>query len=218
MKKKAILYAVLAAMIITLSGVTLYYWYNSNHYVDTEDARMDGTIVKISPQISGKISDMSVAEGDQVKEGAIIARQVDFNLKVGDNLDLSVIKSPISGTVVKKYGNVGEVGVPGQPIAMVADLGSLYITANIEETKLYKVKTGQQVDFTIDSIPGVKFNGQVASIGDATVSTFSLLPSQNTGGNFTKVVQRVPVKIGIKNYQGQRLLPGMNAIVRIHIK
>jgi len=218
MKKKAILYAVLAAMIITLSGVTLYYWYNSNHYVDTEDARMDGTIVKISPQISGKISDMNVAEGDQVKEGAIIARQVDFNLKVGDNLDLSVIKSPISGTVVKKYGNVGEVGVPGQPIAMVADLGSLYITANIEETKLYKVKTGQQVDFTIDSIPGVKFNGQVTSIGDATVSTFSLLPSQNTGGNFTKVVQRVPVKIGIKNYQGQRLLPGMNAIVRIHIK
>lgn len=218
MKKKAIMYAVLAAMIITLSGVTLYYWYNSNHYVDTEDARMDGTIVKISPQISGKISDMNVAEGDQVKEGAIIARQVDFNLKVGDNLDLSVIKSPISGTVVKKYGNVGEVGVPGQPIAMVADLGSLYITANIEETKLYKVKTGQQVDFTIDSIPGVKFNGQVTSIGDATVSTFSLLPSQNTGGNFTKVVQRVPVKIGIKNYQGQRLLPGMNAIVRIHIK
>ena len=218
MKKKAILYAVLAAMIITLSGVTLYYWYNSNHYVDTEDARMDGTIVKISPQISGKISDMNVEEGDQIKEGAIIARQVDFNLKVGDNLDLSVIKSPISGTVVKKYGNVGEVGVPGQPIAMVADLGSLYITANIEETKLYKVKTGQQVDFTIDSIPGVKFNGQVASIGDATVSTFSLLPSQNTGGNFTKVVQRVPVKIGIKNYQGQRLLPGMNAIVRIHIK
>lgn len=218
MKKKAVLYAVLAAMIFTLSGVTFYYWYKSNHYVDTEDARVDGTIVKISPQISGKISEMNVAEGDPVREGAIIARQVDFNLKAGDNLDLSVIKSPVGGTIVKKYGNVGEVGVPGQPIAMVADLGSLYITANIEETKLYKVKVGQKVDFTIDSIPGVGFNGQVISIGDATVSTFSLLPSQNTGGNFTKVVQRIPVKIGIKNYQGQRLLPGMNAIVRIYVK
>lgn len=123
-----------------------------------------------------------------------------------------------SGTVIKKIGNVGEVGVPGQPVAMVADLSSLYITANIEETELYKVKPGQRVDFTIDSFPGTKFSGQVVSIGDATVSTFSLLPSQNTGGNFTKVVQRVPVKIGIKSYQGHRLLPGMNAIVRIYIK
>jgi multidrug resistance efflux pump len=186
--------------------------------VDTEDARVDGTIVKVSPQITGRISEMGVAEGDQVKEGAIIARQVEFNLSQSANLDLAVIKSPISGTVIKKIGNVGEVGVPGSTLVMVADLSSLYITANIEETKLYKVKPGQSVSFTVDSIPGVRFTGQVISLGEATNSTFSLLPSQNTGGNFTKVVQRVPVKISIKNYQGQRLLPGMNAIVRINVK
>jgi len=218
MKKKAILYLVLAAMIFSLSGVTLYYWYKNSHYVDTEDARVDGTIVKVSPQISGRISEMNVAEGDDVKEGAIIARQVDYQLTSGLNLDLAVIKSPIAGTVIKKIGNVGEIGTPGSPVVMVADLKSLYITANIEETELYKVKAGQSVDFTIDSIPGVKFSGQVISIGEATVSTFSLLPSQNTGGNFTKVIQRIPVKIGIKSYQGQHLLPGMNAIVRIYIK
>ncbi|NLI14452.1 MAG: HlyD family secretion protein [Peptococcaceae bacterium] len=218
MKKKAILYVVLAAMIFSLSGVTLYYWYKNSHYVDTEDARVDGTIVKISPQISGRISEIYVAEGDYVKEGAIIARQVDYQLTSGLNLDLAVVKSPISGTVIKKIGNVGEIGTPGSPVVMVADLKSLYITANIEETELYKVKPGQNVDFTIDSIPGVDFSGQVVSIGEATVSTFSLLPSQNTSGNFTKVVQRVPVKIGIKSYQGQRLLPGMNAVVRIYIK
>ncbi len=218
MKKKAILYVVLAAMVFSLTGVTLYYWYRNSHYVDTEDARVDGAIVKISPQISGRISEMNVAEGDFVKEGSIIARQVDFQLTSGLNLDLSVIKSPITGTVIKKIGNVGETGVPGSPIVMVADLKSLYITANIEETKLYKIKAGQNVDFTIDSIPGVEFSGQVISIGEATVSTFSLLPSQSTSGNFTKVIQRIPVKIGIKSYQGQRLLPGMNAIVRIYIK
>jgi len=222
MKKKALLYIVLAAMICTLAGVSCYYWYKNSHYVDTEDARVDGTIVKVSPQVSGKILEMNIAEGDTVREGQIIARQVEFtstpSVNAGANPELFIIKSPISGTVIKKIGNVGEVGVPGQPVAMVADLNSLYITANIEETDLYKVKTGQQVDFTIDSIPGVKFSGQVVSIGDATVSTFSLLPSQNTGGNFTKVVQRIPVKIGIKNYQGQRLLPGMNAVVRIYVK
>jgi multidrug resistance efflux pump len=217
MKNKAIIYAVLAAMILSLTGVSSYYWYKNAHYVDTEDARVEGTIVKVSPQISGKITEMNVEEGDLLKEGAIIARQVDYTLAQGANLDLSVIKSPLSGTVIKKIGNVGEVGVPGQPLVMVADLKNLYITANIEETKLNKIKAGQDVEFTIDSIPGIKFGGQVLSIGEATVSTFSLLPSQNTGGSFTKVVQRIPVKIGIKRYQGQRLLPGMNAVVRIHV-
>lgn len=218
MQKKMILYVALTAMILCLTAVSCYYWYQGANYVKTEDARVDGVIVKVSPQISGKITEMYVSEGDSVQEGAIIARQVDFTLTSGANLDLAVIKSPISGTVIKKIGNIGEVGVPGSPIAMVADLSSLYITANIEETKLYKIKAGQKVDFTIDSIPGVKFEGKVVSIGDATTSTFSLLPAQNTGGNFTKVVQRIPVKIGIKNYQGQRLLPGMNAIVKIYIK
>lgn len=218
MKKKAILYAVLAAMVLSMAGITLYYWYKGNHYVDTDDARVDGSIVKVSPQISGRIKEMNIAEGDPVEEGAILALQSDFTLKAGENLDLSVIKSPISGTIIKKIGNVGEVGVPGQPIAMVADLNSLYITANIEETELHKVKAGQKVDFTIDSIPGATFNGRIISIGEATVSTFSLLPQQNTGGNFTKVVQRVPVKIGINHYQGHRLLPGMSAVVRIYIK
>ncbi|BAF60966.1 hypothetical protein PTH_2785 [Pelotomaculum thermopropionicum SI] len=222
MKNKALIYTVLALMVLTLAGVTFYYWYQSVHYVKTEDARVDGTIVKVSPQVSGRISEMSVAEGDAVKEGQIIARQVDFtstpSVNAGANPELFVVRSPISGTVIKKIGNVGEVGVPGQPIVMVADLNSLYITANIEETDLYKVKVGQKVDFTIDSVPGVKFEGKVVSIGEATTSTFSLLPAQNTSGNFTKVVQRIPVKIGIKSYQGRRLLPGMNAVVRIYVK
>jgi len=218
MKNKKILYLVFGLMVIIMAVVTAVYWYNNSHYVGTEDARVDGTIFKVSPQISGRISEMNVAEGDDVKQGAIIARQVDYQLTSGLNLDLAVVKSPITGTVIKKIGNVGEIGTPGSPIVMVADLKSLYITANIEENELHRVKQGQNVDFTIDSIPGVDFNGQVLSIGDATVSTFSLLPSQNTSGNFTKVIQRVPVKISIKSYQGQRLLPGMNATVRIYIK
>ncbi|MFZ5597889.1 MAG: DUF169 domain-containing protein [Bacillota bacterium] len=140
------------------------------------------------------------------------------SLKDCDNLELSVLRSPVSGTVIKRYKNPGEVGVPGQPVAVVADLSNLYITANIEEVHLYKIKPGQKADVTIDSYPGVKLEGSVISIGDATVSTFSLLPPLNTGENFVKVVQRVPVRIGINNYEGVRLLPGMNAIVRIYIK
>ncbi len=217
-KKKKIMLAVLGTMVVTLVVVSGYYWYMNKHYVKTDDARVDATIVKVSPQISARITDVYVDEGDNVKEGDTVARQVDFTLASGVNLDMAVIKSPVSGTVVKKIGNVGEVGIPGQPVAMVADLKSVYITANVEETELHKVKPGQFVDFTIDAFPGVDFSGEVMSIGEATNSVFSLLPTQNTGGNFTKVVQRIPVKIAINDYQGFGLLPGMNAIVKIHIK
>ncbi|KJS16469.1 MAG: hemolysin D [Peptococcaceae bacterium BRH_c4b] len=217
-KKKKIMLAVLGAMVVTLLAVSGYYWYMSSHYVQTDDARVDATIVKVSPQISGKITEMYVAEGDSIKEGDTIARQVDFTLAKGANLDMAVIKTPVSGTVVKKIGNVGEVGVPGQPLAMVADLNSVYLSANIEETELNKVRSGQFVDFNVDAFPGVNFTGEVTSIGEATNSVFSLLPTQNTGGNYTKVVQRIPVKIAISDYKGCRLLPGMNAIVKIHLK
>jgi len=74
------------------------------------------------------------------------------------------------------------------------------------------------VDFTVDSFPGVRFTGRVQQIGEATAATFSLLPTRTTSGTFTKVVQRVPVKIAIDDYQGRRLLPGLSAVVRIHVR
>lgn len=217
-KKKLMMISVVVAMVLVLCGVTGYYWYMGTYYVRTDDARVDGAIVNVSPQITGKISDIYVAEGDTVKEGSLIARQVDYSLSQGVNLDLSVIKSPIKGTVIRKIGNVGEVGTPGQPIVMVSDLSNVYITADVEETEIHKIKPGQTVDFTVDAFPGVKFTGQVTSIVNATVSTFSLLSSQNTGGNFTKVVQRVSVKISINDFQGCRLMPGMNSMVKIHVR
>jgi multidrug resistance efflux pump len=218
LRKRTIILLVLAAMIFTLAAVALFYWYQSAHYVATGDARVDGVIVKVTPRISGRILEMYVEEGDVVKEGDFIARQDTINLPAGTGMDLAVVKAPTGGTVIKKTAHAGEMGVPGQAVAMVADLEELYITANIEETKIYKVKPGQKVEFSIDGIPGVKFAGWVESVGEATLSTFSLLPALNSSGSFTKVVQRIPVKIGIADYRGQRLLPGMNAGVRIILK
>jgi len=217
MKKKNI-YIVLAAMIITLASVSFYYWYENTNFVSTEDARVDGTIVKVSPQISAKILELPIEENQYVKQGDIIGRLSDVSISQGVNLDLSVIKAPISGTILKKIGNVGEVGSPGVPVAMMADLKSLYITANIEENKLNKVKVGQFVEYTIDTFPGYHFQGKVISIGEAANSVFSLLPTQNTGNSFTKVTQRIPVKISIDDYHNLKLLPGMNAVVKIHVK
>lgn len=217
MKKKKI-YLVLVAMVITLASVSYYYWYQNAHYVSTEDARVDGDIIKVSPQIAGQIIELPIEENQYIQQGEFMGRLSDVTLQPGSNLDLTILKAPISGTVIKKIGNLGEVGAPGVPVAMIADLDALYITANIEEDKLNKVKVGQLVEYTIDTFPGLKFQGQVISIGDAANSVFSLLPQQNTGNNFTKVTQRIPVKISIEDYHNQRLLPGMNAVIKVHIK
>lgn len=209
---------VLGLMVLSLVGISVYYWYENSHYVETEDARVTGTLYKVSPQISGKIKELDFEEGDLVQQGQVLARQDDITLPAGSNLDLALVRAPIDGVILKKLAQVGEVGAPGSPVAMMADPKNLYVEANIEETDMYKLKVGQFVDFTIDSIPGHKFTGKITSLGEATASTFSLLPAQNTGGSFTKVVQRIPVKISIDDYQGQNLLPGMNTIVRIHLQ
>lgn len=217
MNKKKI-YAVLVLMIVTLAAVSYYYWYQNQHYVKTEDARVDGNIVKISPYVSGQIIELDVEENQELKEGEVIGRLSDLTLTAGANLDLTMIKAPSSGTVIKKISHVGEIASPGVAVAMMTDLNDLFITANIEEDALNKLELGQKVDYTIDTFPGVNFQGEVISIGNAANSVFSLLPQSNTGNSFTKVTQRIPVKISIADYHNKRLLPGMNAIVRIHLQ
>jgi len=214
-KRKIIIIIVLALMFLSTSGVALYYWYQNTYYVSTEDARVTGDIARISPQIAGKLLEFNLEEGQTVHKDQILGRQEMINLPES-SLELSLIKAPISGTVIKKQGTVGEVVAPGQLLAMLVDPDKLYISANIEETKLGRIKPGQQVDIAVDEFEDRKFTGRVRSIGQATAATFSLLPA-STGGNFTKVVQKVPVKIELAD-PGVKLLPGTNAVIKIHVK
>jgi len=192
-----------------------HYWYDNNYFVSTDDARVTGDLIKVSPQISGKLLEFNLEEGDNVSQDQIMGRQEMTSLP-DTNVEQSIIRAPISGIVIKKVGNVGEIEAAGQSIAMIVDPQKLYITANIEETKLGKVKQGQTVDITIDQIEGKTLTGKVKYVGKASNSTFSLLPT-STSGTFTKVVQRVPVKIEFDKVNSE-LLPGTNAIVKIHVK
>ncbi|MDK2800834.1 MAG: hypothetical protein PWP27_2089 [Clostridiales bacterium] len=214
-KRKKLIFSILGLIILALMGIGIYYWYNNAYYVSTEDARVDGDLVKVGPQISGKLLEFDIDEGDKVIKDQILGRQEALNLP-DSNIDMSVIRAPISGVVIKEQGTVGEMVVPGQTLAIIVNPDKLYITANIEETKLNRVKEGQLVDVSIDQYPGVKFTGKVKSIGLAANSTFSLLPS-TTGGTFTKTVQRIPVKIEFDKGD-YKVLPGTNAVVKIHIK
>lgn len=214
-KRKVIMLAVSAMMVIVIGGIGLYYWYNSTYYVATEDARVTGDLVKVSPQISGKLLEFNVEEGDIVYQDQILGRQEMANL-TDSNIEQSLIRAPINGLVIKKQANIGEIASSGQALAMLIDPEKLYISANIEETKLHRVKPGQMVDIRVDQFEGIRFIGKVTFVGLASNSTFSLLPT-STSGTFTKVVQRIPVKIELDK-QDTLLLPGTNAVVKIHVK
>lgn len=213
--KKRIVTIVLAIMVAVLAGTGYYYWYESAHYVSTEDAKVTGDLYRVGPQISGKLVEFRVAEGDQVVKGQILGRQELLN-QPDSAIDMSVLRAPIDGVVIKKQANIGEIVSPGQTLAIVVNPKELYINANIEETKLHRIQLGQKVDVTIDQFSDEAFIGQVSTIGQAANSAFSLLPA-STSGNFTKVIQKVPVKILLTDGE-EKILPGTNAIVKIHVK
>ncbi|MEN6350932.1 MAG: HlyD family efflux transporter periplasmic adaptor subunit [Syntrophomonas sp.] len=208
---------VLTLLIISLTVVLLYFNYQNKHYIITDDAKVDTMLVKAAPQISGKILELSFEENQLVEENQIIGRLSDEALPVGANVDLIAIRAPIGGQIIKKLASPGEIGTPSSPVALLVNPDDLYITANIEEDKIERVKTGQKVDLTIDAFPGVYFKGQVDSVGSASASTFSLLPTQSSGNTFIKVTQRIPVKIRFQGKYKEKLLPGMNSVVKIYL-
>lgn len=347
-KEKTIIGVATAFLLIGIAGGG-WWWYHSAQFVNTDDARVTGTIVSISPKIPGRISEVLVKEGEEVKIGQVIAKidardatvqrkqaeaalavaQANYDQMVagsrpqeigqasagvdqaqagveqaraslnnaeknyermmtlyahgaisasqrdnaeaaylvakegmnatqqvtnGANQKLSLtvagsrdeairiaagqvqqaeaaleatsltneytnIVSPVGGIVALKSVNPGEVVAAGQTLFSVVDNKDVWLNARIEETKIGKIRLGQAVDYTIDGYPDHVFSGTVYEVGMATNSTFALIPTENASGNFTKVTQRVPIKISLPdNADGAVFRPGMQAVVDIHLK
>src|SRR5437870_3628670 len=135
------------------------------------------------------------------------------------NLSYTRITAPSSGVVSKKSVEVGQLVQPGQPLMSVVPLEDVWLTANLKETEIADVRPGEPVDFTVDAYPGAHFRGHVESVSPATGARFSLLPPDNATGNFTKVVQRVPVRIRPERVDpAHPLRPGMSVDVTIQTK
>jgi multidrug resistance efflux pump len=214
-KRKILIIGILVVIAATLSSIGFYYWYENTYYVSTDDARVDADLVNVTPQISGKLLELNVDEGDIVIKNQILARQEMSDLS-DSKVDQSLIRSPINGIIIKKQGTTGEIWSPGQTLATLIDPNKLYITADIEETKLGKIRVGQPVNITIDEYGSQKFTGKVKSVGEAAKSALSIIPT-TTSGTFTKVVQRIPIKISLDKFNS-KILPGTNAVVKIRIK
>lgn len=126
------------------------------------------------------------------------------------------IFSPMNAVVSKTIADTGERVQPGQPLLILNDIRDIWVTANIEETYIRKVKLNQLVDVEVDAFPGRVFKGRVINLGAAAASEFSLLPNDNSNRNFTKVTQRIPVKIAVDDPQAE-LKPGMMVVVKIAV-
>jgi membrane fusion protein (multidrug efflux system) len=155
-----------------------------------------------------------------VAESQVGASQAQLGV-VETQLKNTLILSPTSGVVAKKWIMPGDIVQPGQPIFTIYDLKNVWVTANFEETKLASLLIGSPVRISVDAYPGREFSGRVLLIGAAAASQFSLIPPSNASGNFTKVTQRVPVRISIDQAgqmgsAGTALLPGMSVVVKVH--
>lgn len=127
------------------------------------------------------------------------------------------IKSPIPAVIDRTFTLPGEYVAAGQRILLLHNPDEVWIEANIKETQVGRLKLGQPVHVTVDAYPRETFEGRVARIGSATTARFALLPTPNPSGNFTKITQRVPVKIDMVKMP-KPLTPGMMVEVEIDIR
>ncbi len=235
MKRKLIIIGAILLAVALGGGIVFYYNYQNGHYVTTDDAQVSANMVTITPQIDGAITAWAVDVGDQVTKDEVVGTQetdTELSSMTGtsslspeaeqtarDTLaSRASVKSPIDGKIIRTTVVEGQMASTSTSLAVVADTADAYVTANIKETDIGKIEVGQSVEIDIDAFSGESFSGTVENVGQATESTFSLLSTQNSTGNYTKVTQLVPVRITINNADGADLMPGMNATVKILVK
>jgi membrane fusion protein (multidrug efflux system) len=131
----------------------------------------------------------------------------------------TIIRAPIDGTVGNRQVRVGDYVQPGTRLLTLVPLHALYVTANFKETQTARMRPGQQVEIDADALPGTELRGTIESIAPGSGSSFALLPFEPGTGNFTKIVQRVGVRIRFDPHQPavDRLRPGLSVTTNVHL-
>lgn len=201
---------------IAVAGYFGYnYWRDAQLYISTDDALVDATMQAITAPGSGTLLTWRAQAGQQVQAGAVVG-VVRTTAGLASVSSFNVV-APIDGTLIRVDAREGQAVAPTLPLAYVADLAHLRVTAFVDETEISDVHIGQPVDVTVDATGKTSYTGSVSEIIPSTASQFALLPSTDRStANFTKVTQRVEVHIVLDNANSVQLFPGENANVRIH--
>ena len=195
----------------------------SQQQLEQAEANRDQAAASVSSAqavIAAAAANLDVLKAQQ-KEAARTLDELQTALaKAERDLSFAVIRAPVDGVFSNRAVQTGDYVQTGQRVASLVPLRDVYIEANFKETQLERLLPGQPVSISIDALPEHAIKGTVASLAPASGAVFSLLPPDNATGNFTKIVQRLPVRIDVPaSVTAQRLLrPGMSVVVSVDTK
>jgi membrane fusion protein (multidrug efflux system) len=183
-------------------------------------AAAEASIARDTAALASATKQIDLEKADLAQAKAVLAHDQAIRTQAELNLGYTLITAPADGVVGNRTLRVGQYVQAGTQLMSVVPASEVYVIANYKETQLTDVKPGQPVDIEVDTFPGRVYHGHVDSLAPASGQTFALLPPDNATGNFTKVVQRIPVKIILdKNSEASGdLRPGMSATPSIDTK
>ncbi len=184
------------------------------------NAGAEAAIARDIANLASSVKQVDLLKAEIVQANAALARAQALQSQAELNLEYTSIVAPIDGIVGNRSLRVGQFVQAGTQLMSVVPVSGAYVVANFKETQLTDVRAGQAVDIAVDMFPGQLVHGRVDSIAPASGQEFALLPPDNATGNFTKVVQRIPVKIALNRDNGSpvELRPGMSVIPTIETK
>jgi membrane fusion protein (multidrug efflux system) len=194
--------------------------YASRQRYETADAdarKAEAALAKTRAALATEQDQLKVLASQRQEEEARLA-QARANRQLAQNdLDNTVIRSPVAGIAGNRAGQVGQYVKPGTQLLSLVPLPRVYVTANFKETQLTRIRPGQPASIVVDAYPDETLEGRVESFAPGSGAQFSLLPPDNATGNFTKIVQRVPVRIAVPggNPLARLLRPGLSVVVTI---
>jgi multidrug resistance efflux pump len=207
------LIVILIVALIAAAGFATSYFLNARNYVTTDNAQIDGDKIAVNAPASGTLLDWSATQGAALSKDQVVGR---IEMDGGFNKPQKSIKAPGEGTVAVDNGIVGTYVTAGTQLAVAYNLDKIFVTARVDETDVKAVRPGQVVDISVDAYPNAPLTGRVREIQGGAAAVFSLFPQSNSGGNFQKITQVIPVKVGLDNVRNLDLVPGMNVTVHIH--
>jgi len=215
-RRRNLILLVIVVLALAAIGVGFDFWYQNFRYVSTDNARISAPLVSVTSTATWQIVALDADIGSYVEQGQQVAEVGRPRVaNSADPIGRTGIQAPVSGWVAAVWSYPGAIVAPGQPIMTIYNSSDVWVTANISETNIDRIRPGQAVEIRVDSLGGATLKGTVQGIAGATAASFSLLPQQNTSGNFVKVTQLVPVKIAIEKPENYQLIPGASVEVRI---
>ncbi len=209
------LIVIVVLAVIAAAAFAVSFFENASRLVSTDNAQVDGTQIPIVAPASGTLIDWTATAGAQLRRDQPVGR---IQLQGAYAQPQLTIRAPATGTVATSETTEGAYVTAGTQLAVAYDPADIYITARVDETDLRAVRVGQPVQISVDAYPDTPLTGSVQQIQNGAAGVFSPFPQSNSGGNFQKVTQVIPVKVTIDDAKGLTLLPGMNVTANIRIR